>query len=102
MMAQMRKWSKHKSEHVRRRASEGCRPQLPWGQAISKYKKDPTPILPILERLKTDTSTYVQKSVANDLNDISKTHPDLVISIAKEWYGKNKSNNWIVKHGCRT
>ncbi|HGM3182480.1 TPA: DNA alkylation repair protein [Clostridioides difficile] len=102
MMAQMRKWSKHKSEHVRRLASEGCRPQLPWGQAISKFKKDPTPVLPILEQLKTDTSTYVQKSVANNLNDISKTHPDLVISIAKDWYGKNKSINWIVKHGCRT
>ncbi|AXU70650.1 TPA: DNA alkylation repair protein [Clostridioides difficile] len=102
MMAQMCKWSKHKSEHVRRLASEGCRPQLPWGQAISKFKKDPTPVLPILEQLKTDTSTYVQKSVANNLNDISKTHPDLVISIAKDWYGKNKSTNWIVKHGCRT
>ncbi|HEK4867599.1 TPA: DNA alkylation repair protein [Clostridioides difficile] len=102
MMAQMRKWSKHKSEHVRRLASEGCRPQLPWGQAISKFKKDPRPVLPILEQLKTDTSTYVQKSVANNLNDISKTHPDLVISIAKDWYGKNKSTNWIVKHGCRT
>ncbi|HFL2427680.1 TPA: DNA alkylation repair protein [Clostridioides difficile] len=102
MMAQMRKWSKHKSEHVRRLASEGCRPQLPWGQAISKFKKNPTPVLPILEQLKTDTSTYVQKSVANNLNDISKTHPDLVISIAKDWYGKNKSTNWIVKHGCRT
>ncbi|HBG0293739.1 DNA alkylation repair protein [Clostridioides difficile] len=102
MMAQMRKWSKHKSEHVRRLASEGCRPQLPWGQAISKFKKDPTPVLPILEQLKTDTSTYVQKSVANNLNDISKTHPDLVISIAKDWYGKNKYTNWIVKHGCRT
>ncbi|WP_131019277.1 DNA alkylation repair protein [Clostridioides difficile] len=102
MMAQMRKWSKHKSEHVRRLASEGCRPQLPWGQAISKFKKDPTPVLPILEQLKTDTSTYVQKSVSNNLNDISKTHPDLVISIAKDWYGKNKSTNWIVKHGCRT
>ncbi|ENY8694186.1 TPA: DNA alkylation repair protein [Clostridioides difficile] len=102
MMAQMRKWSKHKNEHIRRLASEGCRPQLPWGQAISKFKKDPTPVLPILEQLKTDTSTYVQKSVANNLNDISKTHPDLVISIAKDWYGKNKSTNWIVKHGCRT
>lgn len=102
MMAQMRKWSKHKNEHVRRLASEGCRYQLPWGQAISKFKKDPTPVLPILEQLKTDTSTYVQKSVANNLNDISKTHPDLVISIAKDWYGKNKPTNWIVKHGCRT
>lgn len=102
MMAQMHEWSKHKNEHVRRLASEGCRPQLPWGQAIAKFKEDPTPVLPILEELKTDTSTYVQKSVANNLNDISKTHPDLVTNIAKDWYGKNKSTNWIVKHGCRT
>ena len=29
MMAQMYAWSKHENEHVRRLASEGCRPQLP-------------------------------------------------------------------------
>ena len=102
MMAQMYVWSQHDNEHVRRLASEGCRPQLPWGQALTKYKKDPTPILPILEQLKTDPSPYVRKSVANNLNDISKTHPDLVAKIAKDWYGKNEYTNWIVKHGCRT
>jgi hypothetical protein len=55
-----------------------------------------------LEQLKTDPSVWVRKSVANNLNDISKTHPDLVIKIAKEWYGKNENTDWIVKHGCRT
>ena len=101
-MAQMLAWATDSNEHLRRLSSEGCRPQLPWGQALVKYKKDPTPILPILEKLKADPSAYVRKSVANNLNDISKTHPDLVISIAKDWYGKNEATNWIVKHGCRT
>ena len=102
MMAQMCAWSKDENEHRRRLASEGSRPALPWGQALPKYKKDPTPILPILEELKADPSLFVRKSVANNLNDISKTHPDLVLRIAKDWYGKNEHTDWIVKHACRT
>jgi len=102
MMAQMYAWSKHESEHVRRLASEGCRPQLPWGQVLDSFKKDPTPIIPILEQLKNDSSAYVRKSVANNLNDISKTHPDLVLGIARKWYGMSDHTDWIVKHGCRT
>ena len=102
MMAQMRAWSKHKNEHVRRLSSEGCRPALPWVQALPKYKKDPSPILPILEQLKTDPDFYVRKSVANNLNDISKTHPDLVAKLAKNWHGKHEHTDWIIKHGCRT
>lgn len=102
MMEQMYVWSKHENHHVRRLASEGCRPALPWAQALLNYKKDPTPILPILEQLKTDPSEYVRRSVANNLNDISKTHPDLVTKLAKDWYGKNEYTDWIVKHGCRT
>ena len=102
MMAQMYAWSKHESEHVRRLACEGCRPQLPWAQALTSFKKDPAPILPILEQLKTDPSVHVRKSVANNLNDISKTHPDLVAKLAKSWYGNNEYTDWIVKHGCRT
>jgi len=102
MMEQMYAWSKHENEHVRRLSSEGCRPALPWGQALVSFKKDPSPILPILEQLKTDPSAYVRKSVANNINDISKTHPDLVAKLAKDWYGKNEHTDWIVKHGCRT
>lgn len=102
MMQQMFIWSMHDNEHVRRLASEGCRPALPWGQALASFKNDPTPILIILEQLKADSSLYVRKSVANNLNDISKTHPDLVIEMARNWYGENEYTNWIVKHGCRT
>lgn len=102
MMRQMSLWAKHENEHVRRLASEGCRPQLPWGQALPGFKNDPSPVIGILEQLKADPSLYVRKSVANNLNDISKTHPDLVVKIASEWYGKNEHTDWIVKHGCRT
>lgn len=102
MMQQMAAWARHDNEHVRRLASEGCRPMLPWGQALPSFKKDPSPVLGILEQLKADPSLYVRKSVANNLNDISKTHPDLVAKIAKDWYGKNNHTDWIVKHGCRT
>lgn len=102
MMLQMAAWASRDNEHVRRLASEGCRPQLPWGQALASFKKDPSPVLDILEQLKADPSLYVRKSVANNLNDISKTHPDMVVRIAKEWYGKNKDTDWIIRHGCRT
>ena len=102
MMAQMYAWSKHENEHIRRLSSEGCRPSLPWGQALVKYKQDPAPIIPILEQLKNDPSLFVRKSVANNINDISKTHPDLIIKLAKKWHGKNEGTDWILKHGCRT
>lgn len=102
MMQQMSVWAKHDNEHVRRLASEGCRPALPWGQALHSFKKDPSPVIRILEQLKNDQSLYVRKSVANNLNDISKTHPDLIGDIARDWYGKHEHTNWIVKHGCRT
>ena len=102
MMRQMGVWAGDENEHVRRLASEGCRPALPWGGALPRFKKDPTPVLRILEQLRSDPSLYVRKSVANNLNDISKTHPELVAKIAKDWYGKHEHTDWIVKHGCRT
>ena len=102
MMAQMLAWAKHENEHIRRLATEGCRPALPWAMALPKFKQDPAPVLPILEQLKNDPSQYVRKSVANNLNDISKTRPDIVVKIAADWYGKSEHTNWILKHGCRT
>ncbi len=101
MMQQMEGWATHENHHLRRLASEGCRPRLPWAMALPAFKKDPRPILPILERLKNDPSLYVRRSVANNLNDISKDHPDLVLSIAQQWQGQSPATDWIVKHACR-
>ncbi|TYA71551.1 DNA alkylation repair protein [Seonamhaeicola marinus] len=101
-IAQMLKWSKHKNLHVRRLASEGCRPRLPWAMALPSLKKDPSPILPILENLKDDTSEYVRRSVANNLNDIAKDNPNIVVSIVKQWIGKTEVTDKLVKHASRT
>ncbi len=102
MMKQMQRWSKHKSPHVRRLSSEGCRPRLPWAMAIPTLKKDPSPILPILNNLKKDSDESVRRSVANNLNDIAKDHPDTVLEIARQWSGISKETDAIIKHGSRT
>lgn len=102
MMKQMLVWSTHEHWGVRRLASEGCRPRLPWAMALPKLKKDPTPIIPILENLKNDPSKFVRLSVANNLNDIAKDNPQMVIALAKSWKGESKDVDWIIKHGCRT
>ncbi|HEV7333472.1 MAG TPA: DNA alkylation repair protein [Flavisolibacter sp.] len=102
VMAQMLPWSRHPHPYVRRFASEGCRPRLPWAMAIPALKKDPSPILPILENLKADDSLFVRKSVANNLNDIAKDHPDVVANLVKTWKGVHPETDWIIRHGCRT
>jgi 3-methyladenine DNA glycosylase AlkC len=90
------------SEKVRRFASEGCRPRLPWAMALPKFKNDPSPIIPILEKLKDDSSEFVRKSVANNLNDISKDNPEIVLELCEKWQGSSERTDWIIKHGCRT
>lgn len=102
MLQQMHLWSLHENHHVRRLASEGSRPRLPWAMALPELKRNPKPILPLLENLKNDPSEYVRRSVANNLNDISKDNPEIVIQIAKQWKGRSKETDAIIKHGCRT
>jgi 3-methyladenine DNA glycosylase AlkC len=101
-MAVLASWVDDPNHHVRRLASEGCRPSLPWGMALPMFQQDPTPILPILEKLKDDESEYVRKSVANNLNAISKDHPDLALDVAERWYGHSPRTDWIVRHALRT
>lgn len=101
MHAQMFEWSGHDSPMVRRLASEGFRPRLPWGMGIPALKKDPSPILPVLETLKQDPAETVRRSVANNLNDISKDHPDLALDIAARWLGAHPDTDRVVRHACR-
>jgi len=102
MMQQMMTWASSSNEHVRRLSSEGCRPRLPWAMALPAFKKDPSSVLSVLEKLKDDSSEYVRKSVANNLNDIAKDHPDEVVRIARSWFGENLNRDKLVKHACRT
>ncbi|MEM1443949.1 MAG: DNA alkylation repair protein [Verrucomicrobiota bacterium] len=91
------------SEDVRRWCSEGTRTRLPWGRKLHALIADPEPIWPILEALRDDESKYVQKSVANNLNDLAKDHPEAVIARCRAWM-KNATpqRSWIVKHALRT
>jgi 3-methyladenine DNA glycosylase AlkC len=95
-------WCNDPDEHVRRLVSEGTRPRLPWAKQLKQFRDNPQPIVNLLERLKDDSSRYVQRSVANNLNDISKDHPELVIELCQGWSNDAAENRkWIIKHGCR-
>lgn len=102
VMAFMNKLSDSDNPKIRRFSSEGCRPRLPWAQAVPALKKDPSLIIPILEKLKDDQDESVQKSVANNLNDISKDNPEIVLEICRRWQGTSKTADWIIKQGLRT
>lgn len=99
---QMQAWAQSADADVRRLASEGMRPRLPWGTRLPQYMADPTPVLAVLHQLFFDKSDYVQKSVANNLNDISKDHPGVVIAFAQQYWSQAKSGDWILRRGLRT
>jgi 3-methyladenine DNA glycosylase AlkC len=102
-LALLREWTCDPSEHVRRLVSEGTRPRLPWAPRLRAFQKDPRPVLELLELLKDDPSLYVRRSVANNLNDIGKDHPALLVATAKRWL-KNATaeRRWIVNHALRS
>ena len=98
----VKKWSKDKNVHVRRLSSEGVRPRLPWSQKLDEFIIDPSPLIPILENLKEDSSMFVKKSVANNLNDILKDNYDIGIKILSKWSkSRNPDTKWIIKHALR-
>jgi 3-methyladenine DNA glycosylase AlkC len=102
-LATMKTWARHDNVHVRRLASEGCRPRLPWGVQLPRFIEDPAPVLELLELLKDDPEEYVRRSVANNLNDISKDHPDLLATLAERWLrGAGRDRKRLVRHACRT
>lgn len=99
----MEGWSKDSNKHIRRLSSEGCRPRLPWAKKLDRFIRDPKPIIPILNNLKDDKSKYVQKSVANSLNDILKDNRKIGMQILEDWKQENMSieRKWIIKHSLR-
>lgn len=96
-------WIDDPDPAVRRLVSEGTRPRLPWAQQLPALTTDPTPMLPILERLRDDPSDYVRRSVANHLNDISKDHPALVVDLTRDWMiGADEARLKLLRHACRS
>ena len=102
----LEEWTQDSDEHVRRLVSEGARPKLPWASRLPEFERNPKPVLTLLEKLKDDPSAYVRRSVANNLNDIAKDHPDLVIEVCRSWLReptpRREWREWIIRHATRT
>lgn len=102
VLARMQGWTGHPSVHVRRLVSEGTRPRLPWGMAVTL---DPARPLPLLDALQDDRARYVTRSVANHLNDIARKSPDLVLDRLTRWrqLGRQRADelDWMTGHALR-
>ncbi|OAE11542.1 DNA alkylation repair protein [Pseudomonas simiae] len=101
-LAVMQAWSLDANEQVRRLASEGSRPRLPWSFRLAEVQANPALCASILDNLKADSSLYVRKSVANHLNDITKDDPDWVLSLIEGWHLDNPHTAWIARHALRS
>jgi 3-methyladenine DNA glycosylase AlkC len=97
------KWALSEDENIRRFASELTRPRGVWCAHIEQLKTQPQKAFFILDYLKNDSSKYVQNSVANWLNDASKSQPDWVKKVCKQWLKESntKATQYIVKRGTR-
>jgi hypothetical protein len=89
--------------HVRRLVSEGTRPRLPWAPRLRMFQQDPTPVLTLLELLKDDPELYVRRSVANNLNDIGKDHPEVLFATCRRWaMNASPEREWLIRHALRS
>lgn len=102
-LAVLRDWARDDNYHVRRLVSEGTRPLLPWAPRIKLRTADTVPLLDILH---ADPTRYVTRSVANHLNDISKSEPGLVVDTLRRWRSASLQDEreleWMCRHALRT
>jgi len=96
-------WARDPNVHVRRLVSEGTRPRLPWAPRLRQFQKDPAPVLQLLDMLKDDPEPYVRRSVANNLNDIGKDHPDILVETARRWMKDAADDRRrLIRHALRS
>lgn len=99
----LRTWASDDDVHVRRLVSEGTRPRLPWAPRLREFQADPGPVLELLDLLKDDPEEYVRRSVANNLNDIAKDHPEVVVDVARRWWADaSDDRKRLIRHALRT
>lgn len=102
-LARLALWAKDENYHVRRLVSEGTRPKLPWAKAVALTNDQTNPLL---DALHADPTRYVTRSVANHLNDISKTDPEAVLHRLEAWTYAAKQTpkelDWMRRHALRT
>lgn len=102
-LRELKRWAKDRNYHVRRLVSESTRPLLPWSGRIDLPVEN---TLPLLDELHSDRTRYVTRSVANHLNDIAKSEPELVVRALQNWQVLAKQDRqellWITRHALRT
>ena len=96
-------WSKDDNERVRRLSSECLRIRLPWAKKLYTALEYFDAYVEILTNLKDDKDKYIQKSLANNLNDLYKENPEKFYDIVNKWKeGQiSKECEWVIKHGSR-
>lgn len=100
-LAIMLRWADSPDEHLRRLASEGSRPRLPWATRVG-WLMTPGPTLPLLDLLRDDPSPYVRRSVANHVNDLAKDHPETALDLLSRWRASGGSHvERVVRHAVR-
>lgn len=101
-LGQMEAWARSDNFHLRRLASEGLRPKLPWSPKLDTFNDHPQPVFDVLELLKEDEIMFVKKSVANHLTDWLKVNHEAVRPLIAEWkQSDNVHTQWIIKHATR-
>jgi 3-methyladenine DNA glycosylase AlkC len=101
-LGHLKKWAQSDNFHLRRLASEGLRPKLPWAPKLDTFVTNPGPAFEILEILREDPVKFVQKSVANHLTDYLKVNPEPIRKLIKQWQkSDNPHTQWIIKHATR-
>lgn len=103
VLERMQDWVSDPHYHVRRLVSEGTRLRLPWGMGITL---DPLRPLPLLDRLHSDPTRFVTRSVANHLNDLSRPHAEAVLEQLRAWRAAGVQGagelDWMTRHALRT
>jgi 3-methyladenine DNA glycosylase AlkC len=101
--AVLRGWAADRNAHVRRLVSEGTRLRLPWAARVPWLDAHPGRVLDLLELLKDDATTLVRRSVANNLNDLGKLHPDLLRRTCARWLDSDSADRRaLVEHALRS
>ncbi len=99
----LQRWVLDPNVHVRRLVSEGTRTRLPWAARLRRFQKDPTLVVALLAQLRDDPEEFVRRSVANNLNDIGKDNPDVLLDVAQRWMldatGERRA---LIRHALRS
>jgi 3-methyladenine DNA glycosylase AlkC len=100
---QLRSWARDANAHVRRLVSEGTRLRLPWAPRVIWLDQHPDQVLGLLDLLKDDAAPMVRRSVANNLNDLGKVHPELLMQTSGSWMtDASPQRRELIEHALRS